>query len=577
MLIAIDLETHPISEHDRLPRPVCMSVCADDGFEALVAGQEMLDVARALLCSRHTIVAYNGAAFDFPVLDDQSGLAMAVQHALKQMRLRCVMLWAQLADFAKGVNHSPNGEHYGDGQGYNLAAVTKRLWGATVAKGEDTWRLRYHELEGVPVSQYPDEAKRYVMNDARLALAIAKTLPEVPDVARKTRQFFWLAKSSARGAYTDLDRAREWRASLESDVAAYTPHLQTAGILRADGTRDLKIVQALIASSGGAMKLNPPSVTEVKKAAKEGRAPQGSISADKEACKLSPNPLVKLYSLYVDRQDKLVKEVKTVEQGLVHTSYRLAESGRTTSSHPPIQNIGVKSYGRKCFRARPGRRYVVTDYGMLELCCMAQLCNVMGCGDTLGKALRSGADVHTMLAKQIDPNADPKAIRRLAKEGNFGRNGGMGWKTLIATAHKREIELDEATAKRIIAAHRRQWPEIAGRGGYHDRVKAELERTGGVLEHYRSGRLRGGLSFTQGANTLFQGLGSEVNLDAFVMLSEENLMPVLSVHDEYHNEVDGDGEVKRIGEICETVSAEWLPFAPSKAEPKIVNDWSEVK
>lgn len=577
MYIGLDLETHT---DERLPRPVCMALCFEDGQEALITGlPQIKDAAYALLNSPHIIVAHFGSGFDFPVLA-KWGDRGTVLNALNANRLRCTMLWTQLADFAKGTNHSPNGEHHGDGQGYGLQAIAKRMWGGTVAKDESTWRKRYGELDGIPLAQWPEAARLYVMNDARLALALAKSLPDVPDVARKTRQFFWLACSSARGAYTDKVRAAEWRASLEADCAAYAPHLRAAGILRDDGTRDITAIRKRIETAGGKLR-NASTKSQIEAAAMYGVAPQpGALKADREACMLSSDPLVKLYSLYVDRQDKLSKEVVTVEMGMVHTRYALVESGRTSSSKPALQNIGVHSLARKCFKARlKGLLYVVTDFGMLELCCVAQLCNVMGCGDTLGAALRAGKDVHDMLALQIDPTVDPKSIRRLAKEGQFGRLGGMGVDTLIRTAHKRKVEIDEATAKRIIAAHRRAWPEITGytSTSYHARVKAELDRTGGVLEHYRSGRLRGGLRFTQGANTLFQGLGSEVNLDAFTVLSEEGLMPVLSVHDEYHNECETEAQVKRIGEICRAVGREWLPFAPPKAEPKIVNDWSEAK
>lgn len=579
MYIAIDLETHPIGEHEKLPRPVCMSVVCEDGREALYAGvPQITEVVRALLASPHILVGHNAAGFDFPEFAKWCDNG-ATQNALKHGRLRCTLLWSQLADFAEGVNHSPTGEHHGDGQGYSLAAIMKRKFGVALAKGEDTWRLRYGELEGVPTELYPPEAKKYVMDDSRCALLLAKTLPDVPDVARKTRQFFWLGCSSAKGAYTDKERAKEWRASLESDIALYRPHLEAAGLMRADGSTAQAVIQARIAASGGTSR-NAPTERQLTKwrALNDGSPmPLGALKADKDACKRSSDPLVKLYSLYRACQDKLSKEVITVEKGLVHTHYHLVESGRTSSSKPPLQNIGKHSLARRCFRARPGYRYIVTDYGMLELCCMAQLCNVMGCGDTLGAALRGGADVHTMLALQIDPTGDPKAMRRLAKEGNFGRNGGMGAKRLVETAYKRDVIIDLATAKRIIAAHKTQWPEIAGRGGYHDRVSAELERTGGVLESYRSGRLRGGLSFTQGTNTLFQGLGSEVMLDAFVVLSEMDLMPDLEVHDAFHNEVTEDREIKLIGEISEAVGAEWLPCAPPKAKPQEVADWGEAK
>lgn len=580
MLIAIDFETYLTSEHERLPKPVCMAIVAEDGYETVVAGiPHMQEALRVLLDSPHVIVGHDAARFDFNVAAKWLNRA-AVLNAFKARRLRCTVLWSKLADFAEGLNHSPYGDHYGDRQGYSLKAVCKRRWQIDIDKSDDTWRKRYSELDGVPIEAYPQAARKYVLDDARYGLALAKSLPDVPDVARKTEQFFWLAASSARGAYTDVGRAAEWRASLEQDMRDFSPHLMTAGILRPDGSVNDSAIRSRILSGAAGGDL----ATMARLLAGEGeikRTPKGGISADKEACELSDDPLVQLYSLYQERRDKLSKEILTVETGLIHTYYDLAESGRTTSSGPPLQNIGVKSLARRCFKARSGLRYIVTDYSQLELSCIAHLCVVMNCGDNMARAIRAGQDLHTLLALQIDPNGDPKLIRRLAKEGNFGRNGGMGVNTLIKTARKRKVIITEETAKRIIAAHKKQWPEIAGWGGYHSKVKAELDRTGGLLSHYGSGRLRGGLSFTQGANTLFQGLGSEVMLDAFVTLCEIGLMPAFEVHDEFHHEVEqgarGDLDVKLIGDVCRGTGEHWLFHAPPKAEPKEVNDWSEAK
>lgn len=572
MLIAIDFETHLTTEHDRLPKPVCMSVCAEDGHENLIVGLgPMRDAVRALASGPHTVIAHNGAWFDFPIILKWFGADF--YRLLSTNRARCTLLWSQLVDFAVGRNYK---------RAYGLAHIAKRLWGADIAKDETTWRLRYAELEHTPLAQWPADATAYVMNDSRICLAIAKTLRDVPDVARKTRQFVWLSLSSARGAYTSTERAAEWRTGLETDCAALVPPLEAAGILRPDGTRDIGAIRRRIAA-GGTILRNAPTASDIRACALFGLVPLGAVKADKEACQLSTDPIVKLYALYVDRQDKLAKEVLTVERGLIHTRYHLVESGRTSSSDPPLQNIGTKSPGRRCFMARTGLRYVVTDFSQLELSCVSQLCVVMGCGDTMARAIREHRpgqpDVHDRLAMQIDPTVDPKSIRRLAKEGQFGRLGGMGAETLKKTAHKRGVEITIEMAKKIIVAHRKTWPEISGyqETSYHSAVKRELDRTGGVLEHYRSGRLRGGLSFTQGANTLFQGLGSEVMLDSFVALGEAGLLPVLEVHDEFHHEVSSDAEVKTIGDICQAVGADWLPHAPPKAVPEIVQDWSQKK
>lgn len=41
-------------------------------------------------------------------------------------------------------------------------------------EGDDAWRLRYHELDGIPLEQWPEDARQYPLNDVRYAQDVAE-------------------------------------------------------------------------------------------------------------------------------------------------------------------------------------------------------------------------------------------------------------------------------------------------------------------------------------------------------------------------------------------------------------------
>lgn len=591
-IAAVDLETYLITPHNRTPKLVCMSWATERACAVVTGAQQSAERLTQILDEGYTIVAHNGAHFDFPVMltqfDPASSYALA--NALERGRALCTKLWAQMADVAEGLPAHPGG--------YSLDKLCKRYGVPVELDKSNPWRLRYAELDGVPLDAWPPEARTYALDDARALYALAHKLRPTVDVGRKTEQHTYLALSSARGTPIDLVAVESWgrdlitqRDSLREELSlpialSYDPafedmvredgadltaaYLATdyGSILRPDGSRDMRVVRKL---------LDAPGAKRTKASAK---FPDGQVSTDREACEASPLPVMRRYSEYLQLEDAINRELSFLMDsgGRVHTSYGLADSGRTTSAKPALQNIGNRSGARKAFVAEPGALMVVGDYSMLELSCIAQVCVATGCGDRLARALRSGEDLHSSLGARLAAagiqtrDSDPKYLRRLAKEANFGFNGGMGEQTLMTTARKRGIVMTPEEAKILRNVWKSERPDVLA---YHRLIQAHLDRTGGLVDHYRSGRVRGGLSFTQAANTLFQGLGADVTLDAFVQLSKAGYMPQLFVHDEFHFSIQHPSELTAIEEICNQVSRDWLPAAPSRINAAIVNNWSE--
>jgi hypothetical protein len=204
---------------------------------------------------------------------------------------------------------------------------------------------------------------------------------------------------------------------------------------------------------------------------------------------------------------------------VVHTKFKLAKSGRHNTSGPNISNRPRKGPDRECFAPEQGV-YLITDHDQLELSTIAQVLIVLGCGDNLAQAINSGQDGHIILAAEIlgisyddakqrhlagDPEV--KQWRQVAKAANFGFAGGLGAPSFTQFARGTygvTVTLD--TAKRVREAWFSAWPEMRR---YFKKIGNVVRRGDPIVQLY-SGRVRGGCGFTDGCNTLFQGLGGDL-------------------------------------------------------------------
>lgn len=217
---------------------------------------------------------------------------------------------------------------------------------------------------------------------------------------------------------------------------------------------------------------------------------------------------------------------------VVHTRFDLAETGRSKSSGPNIQNRKKVGPDRECFKPEAGLIYLVTDHDQLELSTVAQGLIAFGCGDNLARAINAGMDGHLMLAAEIlqigyeDAKArrarkDPEIQkwRQVAKAANFGFAGGLGVPGFMGyalTIYGVRISLEDA--KRVKAAWFRRWPEFRS---YFKRMGSETRRGTGTIRQLYTERLRGGAKFTDACNTIFQGLGGDLTSSVLYELQRD--------------------------------------------------------
>jgi DNA polymerase I-like protein with 3'-5' exonuclease and polymerase domains len=149
--------------------------------------------------------------------------------------------------------------------------------------------------------------------------------------------------------------------------------------------------------------------------------------------------------------------------GRIHSSINQmgAETGRTSSSKPNVQNIKKEKKWRRCFRARPGKKIITTDMSGAELRIMADDSD----SEMWITAFENDWDLHSIGAAEAEPakwesatlrgcafTADKQKckcpvhakLRDDNKSTNFGIGYGMEGPALAAKLH---ISKDDADKK----------------------------------------------------------------------------------------------------------------------------------
>lgn len=179
--------------------------------------------------------------------------------------------------------------------------------------------------------------------------------------------------------------------------------------------------------------------------------------------------------------------------------------------------------------------FASADYDGLELRTVAQVCKLQVGFSRLADALNAGKDPHVMLGANILGTTYEDAIarleqkdkavkdaRQLSKPGNFGFWGGLGPEKFVVYARKQfRVKLTLEAAKDLKKNWLATWPEARI---YYAQGKAAQERDE-PLVHYFSGRVRGGLWYTNRLNSPFQGLGADATGNAAFLIAQAQYVP----------------------------------------------------
>lgn len=496
-VIGWDTETHLITPTDKAPPLVCLSLAGDaDTFRLAGEAVDPWDVQDvlfrvkpngdwALLASRaaapalwvalaHAAVHHKGALtahnapYDLTVLlRREPALWPVVLKGLRDGWLSDTRPREQLWGIATdnfvydrrlGLKRSSGDEDEGEGAGFSLAEVVQARFGVDLSafkSGPDVWRLRYAELEDVPLDEWPEEAIAYALSDAEWARDCYKdqatplSLLEgvvvdndgvLVDERRQVCADFALTLMSNHGADVDPDAVQVfiknvaeeaeksdamslelgWRVinkckqCLGTGWMGYPPHLERCVVCAGDPTfypkgcrgplpeeKHSNLTARKVAwveyAYGGAPPKTKVFIND------KGIPAGGNVKTDAETFEFSGNERLAAYAGTLAavklRNTYTPILLQAMETRKIHARFNvLVRSGRTSCAKPNMQNPPKIGGFRECFLAPPGMVFASLDYAALEMTTLAQTCIDLFGFSVLGDKINAGLDPHLWFA-----------------------------------------------------------------------------------------------------------------------------------------------------------------------------------
>jgi len=599
MRISLDTETHLIERAKAAPRPVCASWCEPGKQPGLALVGNFYRRFVRYLEGQDTLIGVN-IAYDMAVLGEYwPDLLPAIFDKYERGQIEDISLNEKLLRIAAVGGCDP---------AYSMESLA-RIYDVPCPDKEGGWRLRYAELDGVPLEEWPTEAIDYPLGDATTPLAIdAKQQalntkwtaragsPVLHLAGYEAYKHFVLHLIECWGIHTDPERTRAFHAKILTAIAESATTLYKAGLIRdkgkKKGVRNIKAARAHMLAKCAELGI-PPAFTKTK-----------LVSLDKEACESMHDPVLSAYSTYTNavtlraRADDLMRGFELPLQVQFDS---LLETGRTSTSKPKPPLVGVqaqnfprKAGARECLTPRPGHVFIVVDVPTAESRSLAQVCIDKFGFSVMADRINAGEDIHTWFASVIRNVSYEEMLRRLksgnkleakqakedrqqAKPCNFGFPGGMGAPNFAGFAwksYKVRFTLGQAQG------YRQKWLDSFREmplffnwiGGLFPE-----ERQYALVKHLRSGRWRGRVTYCAACNTQFQELTAMGASWGLIKVCREcyavpdsplwNCRPVLYTHDEIVAEAPIEGAQEagaRMAQIVKEEFNKWHPDVPIK-------------
>lgn len=480
------------------------------------------------------------------------------------------------------------------------------------------------DLEAI-VAGRPEEVIEYPLRDAEATLKVyqAQEAARQKEIAegigdpfvdqfRQAQHSFWTTLMSNWGARTREQGVIDLEVATERRIQELTADLVSWGLVRKDGSRDTKVATQRMLDVMG-WRVEGDGYVKTRYDARPLRKTKGGgISLDRDACKESDDEILQDYGERAVMKAVQDKDVPMLRAGIimpVHSRYDIVASGRTSSSSPNLQNLRRLIGIRECFIPRKGKVFAQADYPQLELHTLAQACYDLFGHSSIGDLINKGVDLHLAFAAKAlgisyeeavknKKRKDVKTMRDIGKVFNFGRPGGLGTKvkkdgsepTLIAFARK---TYGVTITAEDLQEYERVWlgmcPEMQEYFAHVSRLTDNPRREARVVQ-LRSGRIRGGCTYTAACNTYFQGLGADAAKAAGFAITRacyvDRKSPlfgsrlVCMIHDEFIAEVPDDDRAHdaafELARIMRDEANKWLPDCPfTEVEPQLMRLWSK--
>ena len=613
VIVAIDSETCPITPENPCPPLVLVSRCDDVTLEPTIhhVNDDAYEIIRDSF-SQHNVVGQN-ICYDVAVfITRYPDLAPTIFQAYGEDRVADSMCCERMLDITRGYV-----DKYFTGDGtrvdlyYNLSSLSERYGFGKMEK--DLYRMRYGEWLHSP-KDMPDGAIEYAKLDALRTLQIFLKQREHgsllgDDACAQARTALALHLMSCHGMITEMKACLGFVASTKAEIEQARLDLIEAGLLTPGGKRDTKKAKLRMVGVCAELEITTP-MTKPPKHAKATWRP--GVCLNQEATAITGDKLLQQYSLYssaktaINRAERLMEGAKGTP---LRTRFKSPMvTGRISSGKDEegaadnFTNLPRKPGLRECFVSRPGHVFCSVDLEQAELVGVSEIHMRRFGRSTLGKAIIEGKDIHCVLAAEMlrcsydEMLANKKTgkyakARQEAKYGNFGYWGGMGPKRHADQVNKdipnRADKITEKDSARIREGWRAAWaPESYD---YFTWIN-EIIENGGTIKQFVSGRIRGRCSYTEAANTFFQGLVADGILEAAWNISQEMYLDrfspmygsrlVLCLHDELFAELPEDraheAAMRMTEVLLNTFNNKYTTHIPMRAEPCLMRRWRKA-
>lgn len=557
--IAFDTETDLIAPGRRAPKLVCMTTCIKgerpEIFDQGTAGFKF----EAMLQDPDLVIVAHNAQFDLAVMQQNyPWLANDIWAALEKGKFRCTKLNRVLHAIADGTYQILTKTNK---LRLDLASlVMKALAEKVEGKSGDTWRFKYRELIGTSLDQWPKEAIEYAKKDAWYTIRVFHEFgmeEPLPDELAQVKYAFVLELMFSHGIITDQERVEALESYLVKRTLKWGKKLAALGLctwLPKEGRfkDNKKPQQALMVkkcrAAGMPVPMTDPTEKMIAKGQTEGNVQlkkellldlpcEGEVKCDPKEHLVCSNPLHWVAAISEDKGElsKYVEWLKLGTKEVVNARVSTCiATGRTAVAKPPWQQLPRRPGVRECVVPRPGNVLIGADYKANELVTLAQMWLWMFGRSVLADMINKGVDPHAHMGAQLMEidligflmrlkagDKEVKHWRQVAKAANFGLPGGLGFRTFCEYAKSNYgVVISEELAKQIKKTWLRTFPEARK---YFEVISSQLESAGGSMRMAQpvSGRLRGGLGYTDGCNTGFQGLAADMTKNALWLVSRE--------------------------------------------------------
>ena len=464
---------------------------------------------------------------------------------------------------------------------FSLKDLAKRELGLMMEgkTGEDIWRLRYSELDCVPLSKWPKADSEYALNDVLITEKVYNKLLEqeiqaasdTTEMERQTAAAWVLHLIGIYGMKVNKPRALEWIKEVEEEVKVGIAVAEKLGILRGNGSKDTKKLKELVKVAYNGL----PPLTDKDK-----------VRINRDTLKQSGNPDLIAYAESASSDKLLNTYAPILRKGeIIHPRYNvLVNTGRTSCSSPNMQNPPRGGGFRELFEAREGYVFALCDYDQIELLALAQVHLWLFEKSSIADAVNEGKDLHIEVAKRLNPS-DPQKYRQFSKVANYGFPGGLSARVFSIYAKAFGLDISEEEAVQVRKAWLDTWPEMAL---YFDWISIETKWGNTEVTQFKSGRIRGNCSFTQFCNTLFQGLVADGAKAALFEVSKAcytdtqsplwGSRPIAFLHDEIILESPEESATEAAAELSRIMIHNMEIFIPDisvGAEPYLSRIWSK--